>query len=281
VKAAEPLPVLCTVSPLRDHAGRLAGAVAVFSDLAPFKELDRQRARAENFATLQRFTQMVAHEIGNPLVPIKTLTKLLPTRVGDSAFASDLSRIVSRELERIERLVTRLRRLAPMTEPSYTDVDLHIPIQHALEVVEAEAEGNATRVEVLLASSPVLVVGDSAELEELFLNLLTNALEAVVDQPAQSRSIQISLDVNGDSAVATVRDSGLGISATVINQIFDTCVTTKPRGSGLGLAICKGIAERHQGRLTAANAAKGGAVFMVELPLATLRSNEHLEGLPG
>jgi nitrogen-specific signal transduction histidine kinase len=264
---SEPLALLCTVSPLYDHTGQLAGAVAVFSDLAPLKELDRERARAESFATLQRLTQMLAHEIGNPLVPIKTLTKLLPTRVGDQAFASDLSRIVSREIERIERLVGRLRRLAPTVELSYASVDLRIPIQHAIEVVDAEAAANATRIDVLLVSSPVLVTGDSSELEELFLNLLTNALEAVVEQPVKQRSIQISVAVERHHALVNVRDSGPGIGAGMIDRIFDTCVTTKPRGSGLGLAICNGIVERHRGRLTATNADDGGAVFMVALPL--------------
>ena len=151
-----------------------------------------------------------------------------------------------RELERIERLVARLRRLAPTAEPSYTRVDLNIPIRHAVEVVEAEAAINATLIASTLASSPVVVFGDSAELEELFLNLLTNALEAVIDQPLQCRSIRISVFVDSGCAVAIVRDSGRGISAEVINRLFDTCVTTKTRGSGLGLAICKGIAERHR-----------------------------------
>jgi nitrogen-specific signal transduction histidine kinase len=264
---SEPLVLLCTVSPLYDHTGQLAGAVAVFSDLGPLKELDRERARGESFATLQRLTQMLAHEIGNPLVPIKTLTKLLPTRVGDQAFATDLSRIVSREIERIERLVARLSRLAPTVELSYASVDLRIPIQHAVEVVDAEAAANATRIDVLLVSSPVLVTGDSSELEELFLNLLTNALEAVVEQPVKQRSIQISIAVDRHHALVNVRDSGPGIGAGVIDRIFDTCVTTKPRGSGLGLTICNGIVERHRGRLTATNADEGGAVFMVALPL--------------
>ena len=225
------------------------------------------RARAENLAALQRLTQMLAHEIGNPLVPIKTLAQLLPARVGDQAFASDVSRIVSRELERIEGLVARLRSLAPTAEPIRATVDLRVPIRHAIEVVGAEAAGQATRIDVTLASAPVQVRGDSAELEELFLNLLTNAIEAVVDRETE-RSIRISVVADRERAVATVRDSGPGIRAEVIHRLFETCVTTKPQGSGLGLAICKTIAERHRGRLTAANAAEGGAVFILELPVA-------------
>jgi two-component system sensor kinase FixL len=240
----------------------------VFSDLTPLKELDKQRARAENLASLQRMTQAVAHEIGNPLVPIKTLTKLLPERFGDRAFADNVSRIVSREIERIERLVARLRRIAPTAELSHSLVDLRTPMRHALEVVEAAAADQNTRLDGILPPQPVLVMGDSAEIEELFLNLITNALEAVVDQPAGLRCIQVSVSVDDRGAIAEIRDTGQGIAADLVDRIFDPFVTTKSRGSGLGLAICSGIVERHHGQLGAANADSGGAVITMILPRA-------------
>jgi C4-dicarboxylate-specific signal transduction histidine kinase len=243
-------------------------------------ELERARARdahlaqarAESLANLQRITQALAHEIGNPLTPIKALAKLLPERRNDPGFAENLSRIVARELERIERLVARLRRVAPRTEPNHSRLDLRLPMRHALEVIEATAAEQETRLKIALDASVVPILGDAAELEELFLNLLTNALDAVADQPANARCVQVTVAVQDSYAVANVRDSGRGIAADVIDRIFDPFVTTKPRGSGLGLAICGGIVERHRGRVTAANAETGGAVFTVILPLAPGRS---------
>jgi two-component system nitrogen regulation sensor histidine kinase GlnL len=265
---AQALPLFCTASSLNDHAGDRAGAVAVFSDLTPLKELDHQRSRAETLANLQRATQALAHEIGNPLVPIKTLAKLLPERLGDRTFAQNLSRIVSREIERIERLVARLQRVAPQMDLTYTNVDLRVPMRHATEILEAAAASQDTCLETALAASPVSIIGDSAEIEELFINLLTNALEAVVDQPAASRRVQASVAIEGTRAVAQIRDSGKGIPLHLMERIFDPFFTTKARGSGLGLAICSGIAERHRGRLTASSAEDGGAIFAVTLPLA-------------
>jgi len=260
-----PRALLCTASILPAHESERPGAVIVFSDVTPLKELAKQRTRAEHLSGLQRLTQALAHEIGNPLVPIKTLTKLLPERVGNPAFAERVSRIVSHEIERIERLVERLRRVAPSSGVNYSVVDLRVPLRHALELIEATAAEQETHLEIDLPSDEVLVLGDSTEIEELFLNLLTNALEAVVEMPRDSRRVRSSLHVGTDHVVAQVSDSGPGISAEVMDRMFDPFVSTKSRGSGLGLAICHAIVERHRGRLTAANAHPCGAVFTVTL----------------
>lgn len=264
---AEPRLILCTAARLYDRVKDCVGAVAVFSDLTPLKELDQQRARAESLASIQRVTEALAHEIGNPLVPIKTLTKLLPQRVGDRAFAENFARIVAREIERIERLVARLRRVAPTSETNHSRVDVRVPLRHALELVEAPAAQQDTKLEVIVPDEPVKVRGDSAELEELFLNLLTNALEAVVEQTPESRRIEVAVTVNGSLVLTEVRDTGPGIPAAISERLFDPFVTTKARGSGLGLAICNGIAVRHSGRLDAQNSGRGGAVFTLALPL--------------
>lgn len=265
-RPAEARLLLCTAARLYGHGRECAGAVVVFSDLTPLKELDQQRARVDSLANIQRVTQTLAHEIGNPLVPIKTLTKLLPQRIGDRAFAENLTRIVSREIERIERLVARLRRVAPAEGISHARVDLRVPLRHALELVEAAAAQDDTHLEATTPTGPVLVKGDSAELEELFLNLLTNALEAVVERPMGSRRVHVSISTEEDMVKAEVRDTGAGIAAAIGDRIFDPFVTTKSRGSGLGLAICSGIAARHNGRLTVHSAEDGGAVFTLLLP---------------
>ena len=261
------LALLCTGSALNDNNGRRAGAVIVFSDLTPLKELDHERSRAEMLANWQRLAQTLAHEIGNPLVPIKTMTMLLPHRVGDAEFAQNLARIVARELDRIERLVSRLRLVAPREDPRLMRVDLRVPIRHAIEVVDAAAADQGTALEVALPQNPIMVSGESVELEELVLNLLTNALDAVVSKPHGSRRISVAVAVEDTLAVTTIEDSGPGIAADVLHNMFDPFITTKEKGSGLGLSICTGIAERHHGRLTAANAVRGGAIFTLTVPL--------------
>jgi nitrogen-specific signal transduction histidine kinase len=263
----EPQLILCTAARLYGRLKECVGVVAVFSDLTPLKELDQQRARAESLANIQRVTEALAHEIGNPLVPIKTLTRLLPQRIGDRNFAENVARIVAREIERIERLVARLRRVAPTAEISHSRVDVRVPLRHAFELVEAPAAQQDTHMEISVPDDPVRVRGDSAELEELFLNLLTNALEAVLEQAPKLRRIDVAVTVNTSLVFIEVKDSGPGIPAVISERLFDPFVTTKARGSGLGLAICSGIAARHSGRLDVQNSGRGGAVFTLALPL--------------
>jgi len=120
-------------------------------------------------------------------------------------------------------------------------------------------------VESDLGTSEVWVQGLDGELEQLFLNLLINAMEAT---PTCGR-IVVSLCRADDSASVDVADSGPGIPPEILERAFDPFVTTKHRGSGLGLAICAGIARAHAADLTAANAPDGGAVFTIRLPLAS------------
>jgi nitrogen-specific signal transduction histidine kinase len=260
--------LLCTASPLRDHSGALAGGVAVFSDLKLVKELDHERARTERLVSLQSMTQALAHEIGNPLTPIKALARILPERHADPEFVTNFSRIVGREIDRIERLVVRLRRLAPQAPGDYARIDLRFAVRHVLAVVDVIAKDQATEIVSALGMSEAFVVGDAAELEELFLNLLTNALEAVATQPAGPRRIHVGIIRQENSVTVEVADTGQGVREDVAGRLFDPFVTTKPRGSGLGLAICAGIVQRHHGRITVTNATDGGALFAVMLPLA-------------
>src|ERR1041384_1065625 len=122
-------------------------------------------------------------------------------------------------------------------------------MRHAFEVIEAGAAHQATQFDSDFPIDPVWILGDSSEIEELFLNLLTNALEAVADLPIGSRFINASLKINDSSAIAKISDSGSGIPSHLMSEIFTPFVSTKARGSGLGLAICRGIVERHSGRL--------------------------------
>ena len=118
--ASETRPVICTTSPLREPAGAVLGAVAVFSDLTPVKELEAARRRAERLAYFELLASGIAHEIKNPLVSIKTFAQLLPRRRHDDRFVEDFGRIADREIGRMEQLLERLRRLArPHDTPTY------------------------------------------------------------------------------------------------------------------------------------------------------------------
>ena len=118
---------------------------------------------------------------------------------------------------------------------------------------------------VTAGSDARTVVGDLHELEQLFINLLMNALEATLPEG----SVSIALEGRSDATVVQVADSGPGIPPELLEHVFDPFITSKPRGSGLGLTISAGIAATHRAKLRASNPPGGGALFTVEFPLAT------------
>ena len=119
-------------------------------------------------------------------------------------------------------------------------------------------------VSVALGERPCVVVGDHAEIEQLFLNLLMNAHEAM---PPHGM-LRVELATTGGRAVAAVLDTGSGVPPELLERVFEPFFTTKQRGSGLGLAICIAIAQKHDARLQIENRPSGGAAFTVDFPLS-------------
>ncbi len=257
-------PVMCTTSPLRDPDGIVLGAVAVFSDLTPLKELEIERRRAERLAYFEVLASGIAHEIKNPLVAIKTFTQLLPRRAREPQFVDEFGRIVGREIHRMERVVDRLRTLAhPGRRPEYA-VDVRAPLAEALEFMQATFDEKSVTIDASLGDTPCRVLGDHQNLEQLFLNLLMNAHEAT--PPGGTLSIAVTREA--EHVTVSVGDTGPGIAPELLEKIFEPFFTTKQRGSGLGLAISAGVAQAHGARLRAANHPGGGAIFSVQFPLA-------------
>jgi PAS domain S-box-containing protein len=257
-------PVICTTSPLLDPAGAILGAVAVFSDLTPFKQLENERRRAERLAYFEILASSLAHEIKNPLVAIKTFAQLITRRHHDENFVAEFSRVVTREVNRMERLVERLRALSRPRDGRRTPVDVREPLRQAVEFLRPAFDEKRITITMSPGDGAATVLGDANELEQLFLNLLMNAHEATPPEGSVSTEISVS-----DTTVAVaVSDSGPGIPTDLLDHVFDPFITTKPRGSGLGLTISAGIATTHHARLWAANRPGGGALFQVDFPVA-------------
>ena len=257
--------VILTTAPLRDPEGTLLGAVAVFGDLTPVRQLEIERRRAERLAYRETFAAGIAHEIKNPLVAIKTFAQLIPRRRADQQFVDEFSRIVGREIVRMERMIDRMRTLARHGQRQHGPVDVRQPLVDALEFMQAAFEEKDVVVEAALGEVEAPVLGDSNELEQLFLNLLMNANEAT---PHGGR-ITVVVSREDRRVMVAVTDSGPGIPDDELKRVFDPFYTTKERGSGLGLYVCVGIAETHGARLHAENVSSGGARFTVEFPLAS------------
>ena len=256
------LVAVCYATPLRGTDGGIIGAVAALNDLSTLKALEMERTRAERLDYFEALAAALAHEIANPIAPIKVMTQLLISRYGDPAFISDFTRTVTREIVRIEKLVDRLRALSRPALRQACRTDIRESLQDAIEVMRSTFETRHISITARIGEDALAVSGDESELHELFLNLLTNAVEAT---PSQGH-IEIDAWRADDSAWVRITDSGPGIPTGIAGDIFQPFVSSKERGSGLGLAICDGIVKRHQGSITAANATTG-AQFTVRVPL--------------
>jgi len=256
--------IISTVSPLRDKTGAVLGGVSVFSDLTPLQELEHERRRAEKLNYFESLASGLAHEIKNPLVSIKTFVQLIPFRLSDTRWLGDFGRLVEREIDRIERLLNRLATLGRASTRPHRRLDLRVPIQDALELVQPALATKRVAVTTRLGERAKPVFGDGDELTQLVHNLLLNALE----HTPVGGAVTLELGASDRQVTLTVADSGPGIRSEHLERVFDPFFTTRRDGTGLGLAICMGIATAHRARIRVANNPTHGATFTVELPLA-------------
>lgn len=262
------VPLVYSTAKLQDKDGKTHGALIVFSDLSRLKELEREKQRAERLASFGALAAGVAHEIKNPLVAIRTFAELLPERFGDVDFREDFSKVVIKEISRIDDLVGRLRGIAASAPQQVGAVDLREPINETLALLRGQLEQTRTSVVRDFQDPAPYVAIEESQLKQLFLNLFLNAIEAMGNEGALTVRITRKHTQGQSWIVVDVSDTGPGISDTVAANIFDPFFTTKVRGSGLGLTICRGITDAHRGTIRAErNQDSPGTTIVVELPV--------------
>jgi signal transduction histidine kinase/MFS family permease len=262
------VPLVYSTAKLQDKDGKTHGALIVFSDLSRLKELEREKQRAERLASFGALAAGVAHEIKNPLVAIRTFAELLPERFGDVDFREDFSKVVIKEISRIDDLVGRLRGIAASAPQQVGAVDLREPINETLALLRGQLEQTRTSVVRDFQDPAPYVAIEESQLKQLFLNLFLNAIEAMGNEGALTVRITRKHTQGQSWIVVDVSDTGPGISDSVAANIFDPFFTTKVRGSGLGLTICRGITDAHRGTIRAErNQDSSGTTIVVELPV--------------
>jgi PAS domain S-box-containing protein len=262
------VPLMCTASPLRNPQGALVGAVAVFSDLSRLRELERERRRAERLASMEAIASGMVHEIRNPLVAIKTFTQLLPTRFNDPGFRDTFSRVAGREIARVDDLLDRFRMLSSASRQPMEPVDVTAPIGDTLQLLQPRLEERRVSLRRVGETAPRSVLGNASQLEQLFLNLCLNALEAMDSGGELTVRVADLSEGGGSTLLVEVSDTGGGIADDMLEQIFNPFVTTKDHGTGLGLAICRAITDAHRAVLRARNnIGRPGCTFTVEFPV--------------
>jgi signal transduction histidine kinase len=234
--------------------------------------VEAERQRNGRLAALGGMASGIAHEIKNPLVAIRSFAELLPERYADEEFRTGFAGVALGEIDRIDGLIDRLRGLASASEHPLVPIDVTEPLDGVLTLLKSRLEQAAVSVVRQFDPDPPRVAGAADQLKQLFLNVLTNAIEAM---PAGGE-ITIRVAAHGalgqDLVVVEVTDTGSGIPGSTLQTVFEPFVTTKARGSGLGLAICRGIVDAHRGSITIRNNDDApGASVRIELPIADAR----------
>ena len=252
-----------TVSPIRDDGGGAHGAICLFTDVSDVVELEEQLRLKDSLARLGELTAGIAHEFRNGLATIHGYSRLFDMDRMPADFHPFVQGIKD-ETEALGQIVTNFLNFAKPTELTLAAVDMRAIAERAAEEVSGEARARGGHVSV--AGSFGVVSGDEVLLRQALSNLCRNALEACVDAGIPPG---IVIDGARDDAVLriAVTDNGPGIDARIAARMFRPFVTTKARGTGLGLALVQKIIVTHNGRVTADQGERGGARFVVTLPL--------------
>ncbi len=262
-------------APLPAHEGT-APVVVMVEDVTDQRALEAQLIQNEKMAAVGQLVSGVAHELNNPLTSIAGLSELLLEQERVPEDAREHLQVIHDQADRAGRIVANLLTFARKGTPEQAAVDLDDVAQRTTLLIQAELRLRGITLE-RIGGDAAIVRGDRYEIQQVLLNLLTNAVHALSDlPPGAPRRIRVETGRDSERAFVRVTDTGPGIPPNLTNQVFTPFFNTKQpgQGTGLGLSISYGIVESHNGRLSYAPAEGGGSVFTVLLPL-------HPDGVAG
>jgi signal transduction histidine kinase len=230
-------------------------------------------AHTNRYSIAGELTASIAHEINQPLGSIltnaETAQVMLKSPAPDMNELGEIIADIRRDDQRASQVILRLRSLLKKTPFELRDFDLNDAVQDAIELLGGVAIARGVRMDRFMTPVPLPVNGDRIQLQQVIINLMINAMDAMVDMPSADRVMSVYTARIDAFAQITVSDSGPGIPQDKRKQIFEPFFTTKPQGMGMGLSIARTIVEAHHGQLSAENHSGGGAVLRVRLPLAS------------
>ena len=258
----------CHFSPLFDEAGKIEGVVISGRDVTEVKRLEEQLIQAEKLAAMGQMLAGVAHELNNPLTAILGVSELLRDRPGVDDSTKRQLEMTHRQARRAARIVQNLLEFSRPASPQKKALDLNGIIDRTLQLHDHSLRRNNIETDFQTHPDFPVIVGDANQLIQVFLNLISNAEQAIKEIRSTGR-IQIRLGKFIDRVFVTVRDNGPGIKPEALPKLFDPFFTTKRPGggTGLGLSICMSIVREHGGNIEVETIPEGGASFTVYLPI--------------
>jgi len=237
---------------------------------ASFHEHQARLAHAMRVNTVGEMASGIAHELTQPLTAILSRSQAgLRLARSPSPDRDEIICVLDANVRLAKRagdILARLRAYVSNSGPAPESTSLNQLVGNVAELMQGDLERRGIALELDLAPGDPVCMVDRVSVEQVVHNLVRNAADAVEGLPQERRTVTITTTAGGDMAVIAVRDRGPGIAAVDLPRLFEPFFTTKPGGMGLGLPLCERIVEAFGGRITAANAPEGGAVFTIRLP---------------
>ena len=250
------------VSLLYERRRRLVAEAVSYRRMTELAHLNR-------VATAGELSASIAHEVKQPLAAMVAQSSAALRWLGQKSPDLDEARAALRKIalagERAGQIVENLRSMFRREGEVRKPVNINAVIRDVLLLTEREARDHDIIVLTTFSSTELRTLGDQAQLEQVFINLVMNAIEALSQMTGAARILEIKTEMSGDEIVVAIADNGPGIDGEAIDKIFDAFFTTKSKGMGMGLSICRSIIESHGGSLRASRRERG-IVFYASLP---------------
>ena len=258
------------ISLFRDFAAQATIALDSTRRERQYRELQMALAHANRITTMGQLTASIVHEVKQPITATATnaeaALRWLDRQPPNLEEARQTLADIVKDSHRAGDVIDRMRDLIKMAPPRKDRVEINGAIREVIELIYSEAVKNGVSVQTQFAESLPLVQGDRVQLQQVMLNLIINAIQAMSDLLLGARITYHHREHQSEGVCLAVRDSGPGLSSENFQRLFEPFYTTKPEGMGMGLSICRSIIEAHGGRLWAIPCKPQGALFHFTIP---------------
>ena len=230
-----------------------------------------QRERHNKLMSMEAMAASITHEVNQPLgsilANVETLQSMLKSPAPDMDEIREIAADIRRDDVRASEVIQRLRSLLKKSPFEVKSLDLNDIVRELAALLSSQVSARQVDVSIAIGPSSLPISGDQVQLQQVILNLIVNAMDAMSNIPASGRQLAIWTALRDEFAEVAISDAGPGIPPDKLSDVFEPFFTTKAHGMGMGLSIARTIIEAHNGTISAHNQAKGGALFRVRLPL--------------
>ena len=260
----------------RNIGGSIIGAVVTADDVTEKRTMEAQLIHASKMASIGEMATGMAHELNQPLSIINMAAQLMRSVIKDKDYTEEFicerTDVILKQVVRASGIINHLRTFGRKDDANFKEIDINVPIREAFGMIDEQLKSRRIEANLKLDDGIPAILGDSSRLEQVFINLIVNARDALegVERPDQPKNITVSSfrDVENGSVQVVFSDNGTGIPAKIIDRVFDPFFTTKEigKGTGLGLSISYGIIRSHGGTMRV-DSSDAGTIFTLQLPV--------------